>query len=40
MIISGLINKRSFSCAEYLAAIAICLGLILFAFADITVSPQ
>lgn len=40
MVIAGAINKKVFSCAEYLAAAAICLGLILFAFADISVSPK
>jgi hypothetical protein len=40
MIISSVLNKRSFSFSEYAAALAVCFGLILFANADSSVSPQ
>lgn len=40
MMIAGFVNKKKFSVAEYAAALAVCLGLVLFAFADITVSPR
>lgn len=39
MVISSFINKRRFTFVEYVAAVAVCLGLILFGLADFTVSP-
>lgn len=39
MVISGIINKRRFTFVEYLAAVAVCLGLIFFGLADFSVSP-
>jgi len=32
-------NKNSFTGIEYAAALAVCLGLIFFAFADVQVAP-
>lgn len=40
MIIAGCINKRNFTGVEYVAALAVSLGLVVFAFADFTVSPS
>lgn len=39
MVISSFINKRRFTFVEYVAAVAVCLGLVLFGLADFTVSP-
>lgn len=39
MVISGAINQRRFTPVEYVAAVAVCLGLILFGVADFSVSP-
>ena len=40
MVIAGVINKRSFTTAEYAAALAVCFGLIVFAAADMKLSPS
>lgn len=40
MLIATIVNKRIFSCQEYLAAFAVCLGLVVFAAADWTVEPS
>ncbi len=39
MVIAGVINQKAFSSIEYIAATAVCLGLIMFAFADVQVAP-
>lgn len=39
MAISGFMNSKRFTCVEYGAAVAVCLGLVLFGLADFSVSP-
>ncbi|KAM3568537.1 hypothetical protein VYU27_009337, partial [Nannochloropsis oceanica] len=39
MVIAGVMNKKTFTGIEYMAALAVCLGLIFFAFADVQVAP-
>lgn len=40
MIIATLINKRVFSCLEYLCGLAVCLGLVFFTAADWQLTPS
>jgi len=40
MIIATIVNKRIFASYEYVCALAICAGLVLFAMADYTLNPM
>jgi len=40
MIIATIVNKRIFASYEYVCALAICAGLVLFALADYTLDPM
>ena len=40
MIIATIVNKRIFASYEYVCALAICAGLVLFALADYTLNPM
>ncbi|EWM30103.1 udp-galactose transporter [Nannochloropsis gaditana] len=40
MVISSVMNQKPFKGVEYAAAVAVCVGLILFAFADVRVAPS
>ena len=40
MIIATIVNKRIFASYEYVCALAICAGLVLFAMADYTLDPM
>jgi len=40
MLVASVVNKRVFTCAEYACAVAVCVGLVMFAAADWELTPS